>query len=152
MPTEFEFFGPGHKPALLAVTSPNWRELARSGLETAGYKVHAAETHEQFVDLFTRASYQAVIIEDVFGGSADNPTLHWIRLLQMSQRRHAVFFLTGENWETLNPLLAFQQSVHAVLNYTAMDQLARLVEKTAADTESFLRPMRSAQERLFKAG
>ena len=152
MPAEFEFFGPGDKPALLAVSTPSTREPAKSGLESAGYKVHAAETHEQFIDLFTRALYQVIVIEDVFGGADDNPTLRWVRMLPMSQRRHAVFFLIGEKLETLNPLVAFQQSVHAVLNSSGLEQFGRLVEKTVADNESFLRPVRSAQERLLKAG
>ena len=152
MPDEFEFFGPEDKPALLAVSTPSSREPAKSGLESAGYKVHAVETHEQFVDLFTRSSYQVIVIEDGFGGGESNPTVRWVRMLPMSQRRHAVFFLIGEKWESLNPLLALQQSVHAVLNCSGLDQFARLVEKTVADNESFLRPVRSAQDRMFKAG
>ena len=152
MAAEFEFFGPGDKPALVAFNNPHYLAQAKAGLEAAGCKVRAASGFEQFMDLFTRASYQVVVIEDVFGGSPENATLAWVQGLPMNQRRHAVFILVGEKWESLDPLLAFQQSVHAVLNYNALDQFAQLVEKCVGDNTSFLLPFRIAQDRILKAG
>jgi hypothetical protein len=151
MASEFTFLGSDDKPALLAVSAPPWAALAQSCLESAGYKVHAPPTFEQFTNLYTRASYQVVVIEDAFGGGPENPALRWVQALPMSQRRNAVFFLIGEKLETLDPFCAFQQSVHAVINYSAFDQFKGLVEKTVADNQTFLRPLHSAQERILKA-
>jgi hypothetical protein len=53
----------------------------------------------------------------------DNVTLRYIQQMPMAQRRHAVFILLGNSFNTLNTLQAFQQSVHAVVNRDEMELL-----------------------------
>jgi DNA-binding response OmpR family regulator len=152
MAFDFEFFSSADKPALMAVTTPKYAELARMAAEAAAYKVHVATTNQQFQDLFSRASYQLVILEATFGGEpgGSNSTLKWIQRLGMPLRRHAVVILLGDAWETLDPLIAFQESVHAVVNYAEIELLARIIERVVGDNDNFLQPFRNAQERAFK--
>ena len=42
MPEKFDFISATDKPALLAFSTPEWLETARSALNELGYKVHTA--------------------------------------------------------------------------------------------------------------
>jgi hypothetical protein len=119
-----------------------------------GYKVHAVENHEEFESRYNRVAYQIVIIEESFAGGnlLENPTLHWVQNLPMSQRRDATIFLLGESLETLHALQAFSLSVHCVINYNEFHMLAELLHKTVAENELFLTTYREAQRRAAQKG
>jgi hypothetical protein len=153
MSTDFEFFGAGDKPALLAVCSPTMAELCRLAMEAAGFRVQAVSSHQQFVDLYTRTPYQLVLLEEGFGAlrPEEDPTLHYIQWLPMPQRRTVVFILLGRGHETLDPMMAFQQSVQAVVNVAQVDMLERIIRKVIADSNTFLHPFLAAQERVVKS-
>ena len=63
---ELEFIGPNDKPALLALSTPEWLDAAKNVLLEIGYKVHAASNHDDFIVRFGRLQYQVVILEDLF--------------------------------------------------------------------------------------
>src|SRR5262245_34920191 len=123
MATEFDFIGPNDKPALLALSTPEWLDAAKNVLMDIGYKLHAASNHDDFINRFSRLQYQVVIIEELFAAYTpqENYSLQYIQQMPMDNRRHAVFILLGSGFATLNAMQAFQQSVHAVVN---RDELA----------------------------
>jgi hypothetical protein len=155
MLNEAEFVGLSDKPALLALSTPEWLDAARNVLSEIGYKVHAASNHDDFIVRFGRIQYQVVLIEEYFSSNSpeENLTLHHIQQLPMTQRRHCVFILLGNSFSTLNTLQAFQQSVHAVIN---RDELAMLgpsvlgpiVQRVVADNDLFLHVYRDTQLQL----
>ncbi len=49
MNPSFEFVSKTDKPALIAFTTPDWLESAKSALLELGYKVHTAATHSDFL-------------------------------------------------------------------------------------------------------
>jgi len=63
MSNQFDFISAQDKPALLAFSTPEWLEAARTALEELGYKVHTAATHTDFLIRFTQVHYQVVILE-----------------------------------------------------------------------------------------
>ena len=154
MSDKFEFIGANDKPALLAFSTPEWMEAARTALEELGYKVHTAATHGDFLVRFTQARYQVVVIEERFAANdiTENLTLQAVQKMPMSQRRHCTFVLFGESFQTFTPLQAFQQSVHAVINASEMFLLKQLIEKTVADNNLFLNNYREAQARVLAGG
>lgn len=156
---ESEFVGLNDRPALLALSSPEWIDAARSVLGEIGYKVHAASNHDDFIVRYGRIQYQLVIIEESFctNNPEDNPTLHYIQNLPMNQRRQTVFILLGDSFNTLNTLQAFQQSVHAVINREEMSQLGPtvlgpIIQRVVADNDLFLHSYRETQLQISQSG
>jgi hypothetical protein len=149
---KFDIIGPGDRPALLAISTPEVAGMVKAGLAELGYKVHLAENHEQFDLRYNQASYHVVVIEDSFPGahSPAKPTLRMIQNLPMAQRRHATFFLIGHGMETLNTMQAFSLSVHCVINYADLPMLADLVKKTVAENDMFLTGFREVQRRVYQ--
>lgn len=154
MSQPFEFIGTSDKPALLAFSTPDWLDAARAALEELGYKVHTAATHGDFLVRFSQVRYQVVVIEETFAANdiSENLTLKAVAEMPMSQRRHAVFILFGNSFQTFTPLQAFQHSVHAVINASEMFLLKQLIEKTVADNGMFLNNFREAEQRVLASG
>ncbi len=150
MGERFEFISSSDKPALLAVSNPEWVAVLQHALTEAGYKTQKISTHLEFAGRFTQVAYQLVIVEDTFAGTAlaENLTLQALQNMPMSQRRHATVILLGETHETLNALQAFQLSVHAVINYSEMSLISQLVQKVVSENNLFLNNLRECQKRV----
>src|SRR3954470_22861460 len=120
MAEEFDFISATDKPALLAFSTPEWLEAAKTALQELGYKVHTAATHSDFATRFSQIRYQVVVLEELFAANSleENSTLHALQVMPMQQRRHATIILFGTSFQTFTPMQAFQQSVHAVLNFS----------------------------------
>ena len=153
MTDRFDFVSATDKPALLAFSTPEWLEAARTALTELGYKVHTAATHGDFLVRFSQIRYQAVIVEELFAANdiSENLTLQALQVMPMSQRRHATVILLGNSFQTFTPMQAFQQSVHAVINSSELFLLKQLIEKAIADNELFLMGYRQAQNRVLTA-
>jgi hypothetical protein len=153
MSSKFEFISATDKPALLAFSTPEWLEAAKSSLNELGYKVHTAATHGDFLIRFSQVRYQVVIVEELFAANdlSENLTLQTLQNMQMSQRRHATVILFGDSFQTFTPMQAFQQSVHAVINTSELFLLKQLIEKAVADNTLFLHSYREAQARAYSS-
>ena len=154
MNQSFDFIGNEDKPALIAFSTPEWLEEARTALTELGYKVHTAATHSDFLMRFSQVHYQVVLVEELFGANTpdENVTLKALKTMPMNQRRHATVLLIGNSFQTFTPMEAFKNSVHAVINSSEMFLLKQLVEKAVADNELFLKSYREVQTRIFNSG
>src|SRR5713101_7056163 len=151
MSNKFDFISTTDKPALLAFSTPEWLEAARTALTELGYKVHTAATHGDFLIRFSQIRYQIVIIEELFAANniGENLTLQALQHMSMGQRRHATVILLGDSFQTFTPMQAFQQSVHAVVNTSELFLIKQLIEKAVADNTLFLHAYREAQSRAY---
>jgi len=151
MADEFDFISATDKPALLAFSTPEWLETAKSALQELGYKVHTAATHSDFLIRFSQFRYQVVVLEELFAANSieENATLATLQNMPMSQRRHATVILFGASFQTFTPMQAFQQSVNAVINPSEVFLLRQLIEKAVADSSFFLHSFREAQSTLY---
>ena len=150
MSVEFDFLTQTDKPALLGLSTPELLDTAKTALDQLGYKVHTAVNHGEFLHKFNQVAYQVVILEECFSASTpeENESLIAVQRMPMSQRRHAVLVLFGFSLATFNPLQAFQQGAHAVVNPSEMFLLIQLIQKAVADNDLFLHTFREAQKRL----
>src|SRR6185369_15191305 len=154
MSDKFDFISANDKPALLAFSTPEWLEAAKTALQELGYKIHTAATHSDFLVRFSQVRYQVVIVEERFAANTleENLTLRALQDMTMGQRRHATIILVGESFQTFTPMQAFQQSVHAVINSSEMFLIKQLIEKAVADNSLFLHSYREAQARILSSG
>jgi hypothetical protein len=151
---ETNFVTAADKPALIAFSTPEWLETAKTTLQELGYKVHTAATHTDFLARFSQIHYQVVVLEELFGANTieENLTLKALQEMPMNQRRHATIVLLGNSFQTFMPMEAFKQSVHAVINSSEMFLLKQLVEKVVAENNLFLQNFREVQNRIARGG
>jgi len=151
MSTKFDFVSATDKPALLAFSTPEWLDAAKTALTELGYKVHTAATHSDFLIRYSQIRYQVVIVEELFAANKreENQTLQALQSMPMSQRRHSTIILFGDSFQTFTPMQAFQHSAHAVINSSELFLLKQLIEKAVADNTLFLSSFREAQRRAY---
>lgn len=151
MGDEFDFISATDKPALLAFSTPEWLDNAKTALQELGYKVHTAATHGDFLVRFSQFRYQIVILEELFAANsiAENSTLSALQNMPMAQRRHACVILFGPSFQTFTPMQAFQQSVNTVISPSEIFLIKQLIEKSVADNNAFLHSYREAQANLY---
>jgi hypothetical protein len=154
MEGSFDFISSGDKPALIAFSTPEWLEAAKTALAELGYKVHTAATHSDFLTRFSQVHYQVVVMEELFGAHTvdENQSLRTLQMMPVNHRRHATVILLGDSFQTFAPMEAFKHSVHAVINTSEMFLLKQLVEKAVADNELFLHSFRETQGRIYQSG
>jgi hypothetical protein len=147
---ETHFITAADKPALIAFSTPEWLEAAKTALKELGYKVHTAATHSDFLVRFSQIRYQVVIVEELFGANSldENSTLKALQNMPMNLRRHATIILLGNSFQTFAPMEAFQHSVHVVINSSEMFMLKQLVEKAVAENTLFLQSYREVQRHV----
>lgn len=147
---EFEILTANDKPALLGLSTPELQETAKTALDQLGYKVHTAVNHGEFLHKLAQVPYQIVVLEELFSATApeENESLMTIRRMPMALRRHSTFILFGFNLATFNPMQAFQQGVHAVVNPSEMFLLIQLAQKAVSDNDMFLHTYREVQRRV----
>lgn len=150
MADRFDFVSATDRPALLALTKPEWIAIVQTALSELGYKVQKIGTHLEFPSRFAQVPYQILVIEDQFTETplSENMTLQILQALPMNQRRHTTVILIGESFETLNALQAFQLSVHAVINYSEMALFRQLVKKVISENDLFLSNFREISQRV----
>jgi hypothetical protein len=151
MSVEFDFLTPTDKPALIALTSVELQETAKTALDQLGYKVHMAANHGEFLHKFSQVQYHVVIIEELFASNSpeENESLAALQRMPMNLRRMTTAVLFGFSLATFNPLQAFQYGVHAVVNPSEMFLLIQLIQKAVADNDLFLNIFRDAQKRYM---
>lgn len=147
---EFEFIGPDDKPALLCLTSPELIAICQGLLAELGYKVHHITNEAEFVARYPQLQYQVVIIEECFSCELpeDNTTLAQIQWMPMGRRRHSTVFLLGSNFQSLNTMQAYQQSVQAVVNVADLANLGQIIHKVVGESELFYATFRDTQTRM----
>ena len=150
MNASFDFLTATDRPALIALSTPEWQELAKAALTELGYKVHSAATHGDFISSFSQVPYQVVIIEECFAADSapENRSLEFIQSSPMHIRRHATIILVGDSYTSFNPMQAFQHGVHLVVNRSEMLLLIQFIQKAAADNDLFLHAYRETQRRI----
>ncbi len=153
MAIDLDFLNPSYKPALLALSAPDVIEACKDVLRELNYKVLVAANHEDFATRFSNVQFQVVLLEEQFACQTpeENETLRMLQRLPMSHRRHATIILLGHNFQTLNALQAFAQSVHAVVNWADLGSLSQIIQQTAAESALFLNVYREAQLRAGQA-
>lgn len=147
---DFDFLTATDRPALIALSTPELQETAKTALDQLGFKVHTAVNHGEFLHKFGQVPYQVVVLEENFSSSTpeENESLIALQRMPMSLRRNAVVILFGFNMATFNPMQAYQQGVHAVVNPSEMFLLVQLVQKAVADNDMFLHTLRDVQRRV----
>ena len=147
---EFEFLSADDRPALTAIQSEDVRAKVDATLQELGYVVHNVENHEGFASQFAQVQYEGMFIEDKFGGATieDNKTLLNVQQMPMSLRRHCTFLLLGASFESMHALQGLNQSVHAVVNPSDLDNIKAILQKVIADNETFMRTFFDVQKKL----
>jgi hypothetical protein len=154
MAVDLDFLNPSYKPALLALSAEDTLGVCKDVLRELNYKVLVAPNHSDFAARFNNIQFQLVVIDETFAARIpeENLSLQHLQHMPMNQRRHSTIILLGHTFQTLHPMQAFAQSVHAVVNWADFGSLSQIIQQVTADNTLFLNLYREAHMRASSKG
>jgi hypothetical protein len=150
MAIEFDFTNPGDRPALLGLSTASYLAIVKPILKDLGFNAHEAANHQDFMVRYTQRPYELVLVEELFACAKpeENLSLEYVQELPMTQRRDTVLVLIGEQYTSMDTLMAFVKSVHAVINPQDLPSLGQVVQQAVTDNSMVLSTMRETNTRI----
>jgi zinc-ribbon domain len=140
---------PGQIVALLCVNRQESRDELRAILEGMAYVVDIPATVDHALERLRFNQYQAILLDDDFGGKSPNPVAVYLSWLDMNARREMLIVLIGQRLKTADHLQAFMESVDLTLHPDDQHRVAAFLRQGMRDHERFYRVF---TECLIEAG
>jgi predicted Zn finger-like uncharacterized protein len=134
----------GAMSALVCVDEPGRLKAVKEALEDLNYYTSVASSVKEALSKLRYNQYDLVMLDEEFcGESADNNTvLRYMQPMPMSARRNIFLMLISNQGRTLDNLMAFAQSVNAVINVSDVQKVKLVLERAMADHRRFYKVYR----------
>jgi CheY-like chemotaxis protein len=129
----------GAMSALVCVDEPERLRAVKEALEDLNYYTSVASSVKEALSKLRYNQYDLVMLDEEFcGESADNNTiLRYLQPMPMSTRRNIFLMMISNQIRTLDNLLAFANSVNAVINVSDIQKVKLVLERAMADHRRF---------------
>ena len=129
----------GAMSALVCVDEPERLRAVKEALEDLNYYTSVASSVKEALSKLRYNQYDLVMLDEEFcGESADNNTiLRYLQPMPMSTRRNIFLMMISNQIKTLDNLLAFANSVNAVINVSDIQKVKLVLERAMADHRRF---------------
>ncbi len=134
----------GAMSALVCVDEPERLKAVKEALEDLNYYTSVASSVKEALSKLRYNQYDLVMLDEEFcGESADNNTiLRYLQPMPMSTRRNIFLMMISNQIRTLDNLLAFANSVNAVINVSDIQKVKLVLERAMADHRRFYKVYR----------
>ncbi|MEJ2235818.1 MAG: zinc-ribbon domain-containing protein [Syntrophobacterales bacterium] len=140
----------GAMSALVCVDEPERLKAVKEALEDLNYYSSVASSVKEALSKLRYNQYDLVMLDEEFcGESADNNTvLRYMQPMPMSARRNIFLMLISNQGRTLDNLMAFAQSVNAVINVSDVQKVKLVLERAMADHRRFYKVYRDLVQEI----
>jgi len=134
----------GAMSALVCVDEPERLKAVKEALEDLNYYSSVASSVKEALSKLRYNQYDLVMLDEEFcGESADNNTiLRYLQPMPMSTRRNIFLMMISNQIRTLDNLMAFANSVNAVINVSDVQKVKLVLERAMADHRRFYKVYR----------
>jgi len=134
----------GAMSALVCVDEPERLKAVKEALDELNYYSSVASSVKEALSKLRYNQYDLVMLDEEFcGESADNNTiLRYLQPMPMSTRRNIFLMLISNQIRTLDNLMAFANSVNAVINVSDTQKVKLVLERAMADHRRFYKVYR----------
>jgi predicted Zn finger-like uncharacterized protein len=142
-PTEaddfIEFLAEDKKLALVMEDSDLIADKIRETIEGLGFKNVRAENTRDAIARMREYHFDFVILSQRFDGIEleQSPVLEYLNHLSMYVRRRMFLVLVGEEFQTMDLLMAFAMSANLVVNSNDLENLPRALKQSLMDNKRF---------------
>jgi CheY-like chemotaxis protein len=139
--------------ALVCLDEASLREACQGMLPALGYNtVHTMSNQAQALAYLSQVSYECFILDVMFDGSTPeaNPILACLHELPMDRQRYMFVALCTPGTEAADPMTAYSQSVHLIINHTDLPSCRRDLEQRLAEHKRLYKVYRELRQQLGK--
>ncbi len=134
-----DFFEEGIKLSLVLGDDTEGVNKLMKVIEDLKYWCILAENTGSAIDKMRLHNFDLVILSDRFDGVEllESPVLHYLNHLSMSIRRHIFLCLIGDQFETMDHMMAFSMSANLVVNWKDINRLMPILKNAISANERF---------------
>ncbi|MBW1729910.1 MAG: zinc-ribbon domain-containing protein [Deltaproteobacteria bacterium] len=128
-------------------------QTVREAVEGVGYRFITAEDTRGALSKMRFHHFAMVILCDRFDGVEldHSPIVNYMNHLPMSTRRRIFFVLIGDQFRSMDQMMAFAKSVNLVVNKKDLDKMAPILKRALADHEMFYKVFMETLAEVGKA-
>jgi hypothetical protein len=146
-----EAWDPNRRLAMICLTQAALVEPVKAQIATMGYTVRTPATPDEALQRIQQEKFEVVLIDELFGGSAEANTLYTtIRSMVMPLRRHMCVGLVGKNFKTFDNMTAFAKSVTFVVAENDLGRIKEVVQRGMAENDEFYKTFRAVLKEAGK--
>ncbi|MEW6670002.1 MAG: zinc-ribbon domain-containing protein [Thermodesulfobacteriota bacterium] len=148
-----EFFEEGTKLALVMGHDQEQALKIKSAVEELGYKGIVSPNTRDAVGKMRFHHFDVVMLSDGFDAQPleNSPILNHMNRLPISVRRRVFLGLMGENFKSMDNMMAFAMSANAVVNSKDIDKLGSMLRRAISDSEKFYKVFMDTLAQMGKA-
>ena len=134
-----DFFEEGVKIALLMLDDPGEAEKVEQAVGELGYKYVSPRSTREAISKMRFHQFDLIILSDGFDGIEfeQSPILHYLNPLSMAVRRKIFLALVGDNFKTMDNMMAYSMSANLVIDRKDLDKLSAVLKKAISESERF---------------
>ncbi|MFH1488231.1 MAG: zinc-ribbon domain-containing protein [Pseudomonadota bacterium] len=134
-----DVFEEGTSLALVLDSDEARLEKIRAAVKNLGYQFVTSANTRDATGKLRFYNFDLIILTDGFDGQNfdQSPILNFLNRLSMSVRRRIFVALMGEEFKTLDNMMAFAKSANAVINIREVDKLSGILKRAVAENEKF---------------
>ncbi|RLB44368.1 MAG: hypothetical protein DRH12_00300 [Deltaproteobacteria bacterium] len=129
----------GEKLCLMMGSDQVNTQEVKEAVESVGYRFIEAEDTRTALSKMRFHHFDMAILCDNFDGVdlSQSPIVNYMNHLPMSVRRRIFLVLVGEQFRSMDQMMAFAMSANLVVNIKDMDKMAPILKRALADHELF---------------
>jgi DNA-directed RNA polymerase subunit RPC12/RpoP len=137
--TSLGFYEEGTKLALVLDSDPGRREIVRDAAESLGYRYVEADGTRDAIGKMRFHVFDLVLLAEGFDGQplAHSPIINSLNHAPMSVRRRIFLSLLGDQFTSMDKMMAFAMSANVVIGTSDMDKLAKVLQKAISENHRF---------------
>ncbi|MBW2610039.1 MAG: zinc-ribbon domain-containing protein [Deltaproteobacteria bacterium] len=134
-----DFFDEDTKLVLIMSDNNEHSEKIKTTVEELGYKTIYAPNTRDALGKMRFHHFDLIFLSDGFDGQGleNSPILNYVNHISMSSRRRIFLALMGEQFKTMDDMMAFSMSANAVINSRDLEKLPSVLDKGISEYEKF---------------
>lgn len=148
-----DFFEEGVKLALVVENDTEKVEALERTVEELNYRCVLARNTREAISKMRLHHFELIFLPDRFDDIelAQSPVLQHINNLSMSVRRRIFLALIGDEFKTMDHMMAFAMSANMVINGKDLDRLTAILKHAISDNEKFYKVFMDTMVEVGKA-
>ncbi len=137
--TSLGFYEEGTRLALILDSDPARKEQIRNAVESLQFRFVDSPGTRDAISKLRFHVFDLIVLAEGFDGQPleHSPIINSLNHSPMSVRRNTFVALLGDQFQTMDNMMAFAMSANVVVNPSDMDKFDRVLKKAIADNQRF---------------
>jgi predicted Zn finger-like uncharacterized protein len=151
--SELDLYEEGLKLALVMDNDALHTEKIKNVIDELGYRYVSAQNTREAIGKMRLHHFDLVILADQFDDVelGNSPIMDFLNNLPMSIRRRTFVALVGDEFKTMDNIMAFAMSANQVMNPKDLDKLHIILKRGISDNEKFYKVFMDTLAEIGKA-